>query len=98
MNLSNKFSMMELRNELKGGFPTLCPLKEHEVNSLQNHLNQNKGITNDGYSDTWLKNTTRRDLICNWWNPTSLKLLGEGIFRARLIPLNKVYPKIPDPS
>jgi hypothetical protein len=49
----------------------------------------------DGFSDLWFKTTKRYDLLLGWWNNDILFLLGDVSFRARLIPLNKVWPDIP---
>ena len=34
-------------------------------------------------------------LLSNWWNNHIIHLLGDQIFEARIIPLNKVWPDIP---
>ena len=58
-------------------------------------MSSGKGITFDGFSDTWFKYTKKTNILRNWWNNDTLLLLDKYIFRARLIPLNKVYPEIP---
>ena len=59
-------------------------------------MNVEKGITFDGISDTWIKGTSKINLICDLWNPWTIANLGEKSFEARLIPLNKAYPDIPE--
>jgi hypothetical protein len=58
-------------------------------------MSSNKGITSDGFSDCWFKDTERRDLLMDWWNSDLMQKLNDEIFSARLIPLNKVWPEIP---
>jgi hypothetical protein len=49
-----------------------------------------KGITLDGFSDTWMKKTERSDLLADLWNKKAISDLA-SIFEARLIPLKKVW-------
>ncbi len=58
-------------------------------------MSSNKGITSDGFSDNWFRETKRQDLLTNWWNRNLIWTLNNEIFKARLIPLNKVWPAIP---
>lgn len=57
-------------------------------------MSSNKGISFDGISDTWIKTTKRWDLLADVWRYDlliNLKKFGS----ARLIPLNKVHPDLP---
>ena len=74
-------------------FPTLAPLSRLQVTELQAYCSQKKGLTFDGFSDVWLKNTWRFDLLADLWNQTSINQLSHS-FEARLVPLNKVWPDI----
>ena len=58
-------------------------------------MSSGKGITSDGFSDYWFKDTERLDLLIDWWNIGIMCKLNDQIFKARLIPLNKVWPEIP---
>ena len=58
-------------------------------------MSSDKGITSDGFSDSWFKDTEKRDLLMDWWNTDIMHKLNDQIFSARLIPLNKVWPEIP---
>jgi hypothetical protein len=58
-------------------------------------MSKNKGMTNDGISDTWLRKTEKWYLINNIWTRDSVAKLDQ-IFEARLVPLNKKYPDIPN--
>jgi len=58
-------------------------------------MSKNKGMTNDGISDTWLRKTEKWYLINNIWTRESVAKLDQ-IFEARLVPLNKKYPDIPN--
>lgn len=53
-----------------------------------------KGLTEDGFSDIWFKNTARTKLINDLWR-NHIKIKLHKIFRAKLVPLNKVWPYIP---
>jgi len=58
-------------------------------------MSTNKAITFDGFSDKWIKNLEQTQLINDVWNKKNLnKIVNLG--EARLIPLNKVWPEIPD--
>ena len=61
-------------------------------------MSKYKAVTFDGWSDHWFHFTQNSALINNWWNLETIKLLGPKIFEARLIPLNKVWPDIPNPE
>ena len=58
-------------------------------------MSKKKAVTYDGFSDKWIRETKNPKLLMNWWNNDSIKWLSDNIFEARLIPLNKVWPKIP---
>lgn len=58
-------------------------------------MSRNKGLTGDGFSDNWFRETLRWDLINDWWDTHIMDSLNDQIFKARLIPLNKVWPEIP---
>ena len=57
-------------------------------------MSYNKGLTDDGYSDTWIRTTPRWDLLRDLWNRKTIESIPE-IFKARLVPLNKKWPDIP---
>ena len=84
-----------VEDQEKQPFPSLKPLTRAQVVAIQALLPVNKGITMDGLSDTFLKKTEKRELLQDWWNDSTIRALGEPSFEARLIPLNKVHPKIP---
>ena len=58
-------------------------------------MSKDKGISYDGFTDNWFRDTRRYDLLSGWWNNNAIAVLGDVSFRARLIPLNKVWPDIP---
>ena len=76
-------------------FPSLPPLSVEEVREIQNHLSYNKAITEDGFSDIYLRLPKFWKLFSDLWNPQCMELL-QSIFNARLVPLNKVWPAIPN--
>lgn len=53
-----------------------------------------KGLTEDGWSDVFLKRFKKTNLLKNLWNKDILNEI-QDCFRARLVPLNKVWPDIP---
>ncbi len=57
-------------------------------------MSKNKGLTEDGFSDIFIKETKNWQLLINLHNYESLKLL-KPIFKSRIVPLNKIYPDIP---
>ena len=57
-------------------------------------MSKNKGLTEDGFSDKFIKETKNWQLLNNLHNYESLKLL-KHIFKSRIVPLNKIYPDIP---
>jgi len=40
----------------------------------------NKGLAYDGYSDKWLAETQRYDLLLDWWNQETIISLPKNIF------------------
>ena len=62
---------------------------------MQKGMSKNKAVTFDGFSDIWFKQTKDTELLRDWWNPEVMSLLIQKSFETRLIPLNKVYPKLP---
>ena len=71
------------------------PSLDHDtVKFLQNKMSRNKGLTGYGLSGTWIATTEHNQLLCNLWRPDIIKMLPL-MGRARLIPLNKVWPQIP---
>ncbi len=58
-------------------------------------MSKNKGMNEDGISDTFMKETLDWELMSNLWNDNTLQECTE-IFKARLILLNKCYPNIPE--
>lgn len=75
-------------------FPTLPPLSQQQVQAEQWFCSSGKGLTADGFSDTWLRSTQRWELLADLWNPQAIHRLT-GSFEARLVALNKVWPDIP---
>ena len=59
-------------------------------------MSKKKAVTYDGFSDKWIRESKNSKLLMSWWNSESIKWLTDNIFEARLIPLNKVWPKIPN--
>ena len=59
---------------------------------MQKRVSRNKAVSFDGFSDNWIHYTERSYYLKNLWNNQSIKILGEKIFEARVIPLNKVWP------
>ena len=55
-------------------------------------MSEKKAETLDSFSDKWIKNTERWELLSNLWNKQNLDLIKSS-FEARLIPINKVWPK-----
>ena len=51
-------------------------------------MSYDKGLTDDGYSDSWIRTTPRWDLFRDLWNKKTIESIPE-IFKARLVPLNK---------
>ncbi len=75
-------------------FPTLPPLTQQQVQLEQRYCSYGKGLTADGFSDTWLKKTQCWELLADLWHPQAINNLAR-CFEARLIALNKVWPDIP---
>ncbi len=75
-------------------FPTLPPLTFEEVDNMQRYCASGKALALDAISDTWMRQTQRKDLLCNLWNADALTQMSRS-FEARLVPLNKVWPDIP---
>lgn len=59
-------------------------------------MSKNKAVTFDGFIDVWFKQTKSLQLITDWWKPEVIKQLMAASFEARLIPLNKEYPNLPN--
>ena len=76
-------------------FPDLEPLNNEEIKWIQDLLSHNKGITQDMWSDTFLKKMDKPELLSNLWRGDVMKRL-KGSFKARLVPLNKNWHEIPD--
>ncbi len=75
-------------------FPDLPALSVHEVQKIQLYCASGKGLAFDAISDTWMRQTERRDLLADVWRHEAIQALARS-FEARLIPLNKVWPDIP---
>ena len=58
-------------------------------------MSKGKGLTLDGMSDNWFKECKKVSLINNVWTKDVLREFG-SFGSSRLIPLNKVYPGIPE--
>ncbi|EAR96184.2 reverse transcriptase (macronuclear) [Tetrahymena thermophila SB210] len=80
---------------LKLPLPNLSPLNDEEIKLLQLKINDNKAITLDGYSLQFFRSNNNVNVLNDWWCQDVVNKLGEAIFAARLIPLNKVFPNIP---
>ena len=78
--------------------PTLEPLSKNDVQTLQNRMSSNKGITFDSISDVFLRKTKITSLLTNLWSQECIQAMWETIGFARLIPLNKKWPGIPGPE
>jgi len=74
-------------------FPTLPPLTQQQVQQEQRYCPYNRGLTPDGFSDTWLKKTQCWALIADLWNLKEINRLTR-CFEARLIALNRMWPDI----
>lgn len=48
----------------------------------------------DGFVDRWIRDTKRPDLLADLWNNNCLQGLKDT-FRVEMVPLNKVWPSIP---
>jgi hypothetical protein len=48
-------------------FGALPPLALVQVRELQRLCSSGKGVAFDAFSDTWIRNTQRRELLCDWW-------------------------------
>lgn len=57
-------------------------------------MSYNKSISYDGVSDKFLRTTKNIYLINDLWKQSTIET-NPKCCQARLIPLNKVYPKIP---
>ena len=78
-------------------FPSLPPLTNIQVLAMQKSFSYDKAQTFDGFSDKWIRNTERWDLLSDMWNNYTVSKLKDSLI-ARLIPLNKVWPDIPQPE
>ena len=58
-------------------------------------MSKDKGLADDGISDHWIKTTEKWYLLNNIWNDDIMENFSE-IFKARLVPLNKKWPDIPN--
>ncbi|KAM3128064.1 hypothetical protein pb186bvf_019827 [Paramecium bursaria] len=74
--------------------PSLPSLTEKQVNSIQEMMSKGKAIYWDGISDYFIKETKNWRLLNDLWNNSTLET-NRQLARARLVPLNKVYPAIP---
>jgi hypothetical protein len=57
-------------------------------------MSNGKALGYDLVSDQWLRRTKNIELIQNLWNPIIFDNCRQ-VFRARLVPLNRAYPRIP---
>ncbi len=65
-------------------FPTLVPLSCLQVTELQAYCSQRKGLIFDGFSDVWVKNTRRFELLSDMCNQSSINQLCHS-FDVRLL-------------
>lgn len=79
-------------------FPSLPQVTHEEVEAMQKRMSRNKAVALDSFSDVWFKQQLDLQLICDWWNPETIKILAQKTFETRLIPLNKEYPNLPQPE
>ena len=47
------------------------------------------------YSDTFLKKMKKPEMLRDLWNRRTMNKIG-NIWKARLVPLNKKWPDVPD--
>lgn len=87
--------MIDTRCIQEAPFPDLPDPDIEEVMAFQIGFSRNKAISFDGFTDEWFRKTKRYDLLKGMWSNCILSILGDETFRARLIPLNKVWPDIP---
>ena len=85
-------------------FPNLPPLTIPQIQELVNILKQNKAIANDFMEDSTLFSNVQSyaicaNMFCELWTQKSMdnKEMIKHL-TGRLIPLNKVHPKIPEPT
>ena len=74
-------------------FPNLPAVTEEEVAEMQTWMSMNKGVTFDGFSDNWFRNSNQK-ILTNWWNNQTISQLFPLSFEAHLIPLNKAHSNI----
>ena len=70
-------------------------MTEEEVSEMQTWMSMNKGVTFDGFSDNWFRNSNQK-ILTNWWNNETFSHLFPLSFESLLIPLNKAHPNIPN--
>lgn len=83
----------EYTNEVP--FPKLSPLDSEELEAILRKLGTNKAISYDGVSDVLFSTQYLpkvKSLLTNLW---SCSEFSDTHFETRLVPLNKVHPKIP---
>lgn len=82
-------------------FPKLPELSDEDTLSIINKISSGKAIAYDGISDMMFagnekcKKKTASKLKDLWSQPWEEHIENENHFRTRLIPLNKVHPKLP---
>jgi len=84
----------------KEEFPLLPPLSKKEVKQLIKRLSTHKAITLDGLSDILFQKDNRNrtaEIFQDLWSIPLHKISGiKCSLTSRLVPLNKVFPKIPN--
>ena len=94
LNQLQKISNSQNPAHVDQEFPNLPELNEAQVRDTQRFLSSNRALTEDGFSDAWIRRTQNTALISNLWRKDTILKLKKS-FQARLVPLNKVWPSIP---
>ncbi|CAD8215511.1 unnamed protein product [Paramecium octaurelia] len=74
--------------------PSLPPLNTLDITELQRRMSRNKAISFDGVSDNFIRNCKNVHIFCDIWKQSTIET-NYACCRARLVPLNKVFPDIP---
>lgn len=76
--------------------PNLPPILDIEVEELQKLCFQeiNSHMEVDGFVDSWIRTAEKKVLLQDLWNERTLSRMRDT-FKVDLVPLNKVWPNIP---
>lgn len=98
-NVITKLSLIHGAAPLQKCNACLPPPEDEEVSILLERLGKDKAISIDLVPDTVLKSAKEdlelRRLVHGLWS-IPLDRIPDNIFRARIVPLNKAHPGIPD--